>query len=69
VLNPFGVHSIGVQWCAGFHPVATSSYNASIVKIYNSTSSLVRFGLKKIFSSILKNALAYYSAGVVAANS
>jgi hypothetical protein len=38
------------------------SYNASAVKIYKATSSLV--GLEKN-SSALKNALAYYNAGVV----
>jgi hypothetical protein len=42
----------------------TSSYNASVVKIFNATCSLVRSEIKKIFSS-LKNALAYYSYGVV----
>jgi hypothetical protein len=30
------------------------SYNASAVKVYNATSSRVRFESKKIFSSILK---------------
>jgi hypothetical protein len=44
------------------------SYNASVVKIYNATSSLVHFE-NNIFPSTLKNALAYYSAGVVAVNS
>jgi hypothetical protein len=43
------------------------SYNASAVKIYNATSSLVRFENKNIFF-YLKNALAHYSAGVVAVN-
>jgi hypothetical protein len=43
------------------------SYKASAVKIYNATSSLVRFENKNIFF-LLKNALAYYNAGVVAVN-
>jgi hypothetical protein len=40
------------------------SYNASAVKIYNTMSSLVRFGNKKIFSN-LKNDLVHYNAGVL----
>jgi hypothetical protein len=39
-------------------------YNGSIVKNYNATSSLVRFGNKKYFLSI-KNYLAYCNAVVV----
>jgi hypothetical protein len=35
------------------------SDNASVVKIYITTSSLVRFEIKNIFVSSLKNALAY----------
>jgi hypothetical protein len=38
-------------------------YNASVVKIYNSTSSLVGFEI-----SYLKNALYFYNAGVVVVN-
>jgi hypothetical protein len=44
------------------------SYNASAVKIYNATSSLVRFEDKNIFF-YFENDLAYYNAGVVAVNS
>jgi hypothetical protein len=40
------------------------SYNASAVKIYNATSSLVHFENRNIFSSV-KNASDYYNAGVV----
>jgi hypothetical protein len=43
------------------------SYNASPVKIYNATSSLVRFENQKL-SSAMKNALAYYNAGGVVVN-
>jgi hypothetical protein len=42
-----------------------ASYNASVVKFYNATGSLARFEKK---NSSLKNAVAYYSAGVVAVN-
>jgi hypothetical protein len=36
---------------------------------YNAVGSLVRFENKKIFSSILKKALAYQNAGVIAVTS
>jgi hypothetical protein len=38
-------------------------YKGSVVKNYNATYSLARFENKK--SSILKNVLAYYDAGIV----
>jgi hypothetical protein len=54
-------------YLVAIQPVATPtimSYNASAVKNYNATSSLVRFG-NKTFSSTLKIALAYYNASAV----
>jgi hypothetical protein len=39
-------------------------YNASAVKFYNATGSLVRFG-----NSTMKNAVVYYNAVVVVVNS
>jgi hypothetical protein len=44
------------------------SYNASAVKIYNATGSLLRFE-NNFFVSTLKNAKAYYNADVVTVNS
>jgi hypothetical protein len=44
-------------------------YNAGVVNIYNTTSSLVRFG-NIIFSyTYFENALDYYNAVVVVVNS
>jgi hypothetical protein len=56
----FYVHNVDIRWMgyisgnfftnSSDHPEAnttTVSYNASVVKIYNSTSSLVRFRHKK----------------------
>jgi hypothetical protein len=44
-------------------------YNASVVNSHNATGSLACFENKKNFYCTLKNALAYYNAGVVTANS
>jgi hypothetical protein len=53
---------------SGANPT-TVSYNANDVKIYNATSSLVRFENRNIFFYILwGNTLGFY-AGVVAVNS
>jgi hypothetical protein len=45
------------------------SYSAGVVKLYNASSSLVRFENKKWFSFAPKNALACHNAGVVVVNS
>jgi hypothetical protein len=46
----------------------TLSFNASVVKIYSATNSMTRFYNENYFLR-RKNAVAYYSAGVVAENS
>jgi hypothetical protein len=43
------------------------SYNATVVKIYNATNSIASFENEKF--SLLKNALAFDSAGVLVVNS
>jgi hypothetical protein len=45
-----------------------ASYNASVVNFYNATDNLARFESKNILF-YFENAVAYYNAGVVAANS
>jgi hypothetical protein len=59
-----------VTKASGANP-STVSYNASVVKIYIAKGSLMRFENKNIFFYVptLKNAQAYYNAGVVAVNS
>jgi hypothetical protein len=54
------------------HPGANPtivSYNASAVKIYNGTSSLVHFEKNHIGTYFEKNTRVYYITGVVVANS
>jgi hypothetical protein len=46
-----------------------ASYNASVVNYYNATGSLVCFENEQKIRLLLKNALAYYNAGIVAVNS
>jgi hypothetical protein len=46
-----------------------ASCKASAAKIYNATSSLAHFDNTSNFLSFEKNAVAYYSAGVVVVNS
>jgi hypothetical protein len=58
-----------VDTTAGSNPTI-ASYNASAVKIYSATSSLVRFENKNIFFYFKKTLNpTRYSAGVVAVNS
>jgi hypothetical protein len=45
------------------------SYNASVVKKYSATGSLVHFENKKYCPLLSNNVLAYYNAGVVVVNS
>jgi hypothetical protein len=49
----------------GANPTS-ASYNASVVKEYNTTSRLLRFENQNIYFNqyILENALAHYNAGV-----
>jgi hypothetical protein len=46
---------------SGANP-AIVNYSVSVVKIYNTTCSLVRFEKEKYFLRFCKNALAYYNA-------
>jgi hypothetical protein len=52
------------------NPAVVVSYNASAVKIYNALSCPAHFESKNILCKLLwKNAIAYFNAGVVVANS
>jgi hypothetical protein len=52
---------IHINYTTGAHPT-TTSYNASVVKIYSAMNSIARFYKK---NSLTQNALAYYNGGVV----
>jgi hypothetical protein len=62
------VNSEVVSLAPGANPTITS-YNDSPVKMYNATSSLVRFENQNIFFYFGKNVLAYCNSGVVVVNS
>jgi hypothetical protein len=52
----------------GAHPTITS-YNAGVVKVYNSAYSIARFLKLQIIFPQCKNALVFYNAGVIIVNS
>jgi hypothetical protein len=54
---------MGREIASGANPTI-ASYNDSVVNFYNATGRLAHF--EKKINSTLKNALAYYNAGVVA---
>jgi hypothetical protein len=65
-LRPATYNAGGVVLNSGANSTI-ASYNASAVKFDNATSTFVRLEIKNSFSA-LKNALAYYYAGVVVVN-
>jgi hypothetical protein len=56
-----------ILYISGAKPT-TVSYNVSAVKIYNATSSLVRFENKKNVFFYFEKRSMYFTAGVVVAN-